>query len=130
MRPNRSVNVQASMPPDLARPSPQQLGNAVEAMSGIDGTVGWYVTIGGGAPPWLSGFLLEAVAHRIFVADRALVAGNLAPMGQAVAVPGGYHVSGHWTYGSGILHSAWIATGCVVMEGDGVRRTSDGTLDT
>jgi alkylation response protein AidB-like acyl-CoA dehydrogenase len=102
----------------------------VEAMSRIDGTVGWCVTIGGGAPSWLSGFLPEAVAHRIFVADRALVTGNLAPMGRAVSVPGGYRVSGHWAYGSGILHSAWIATGCVVMEGEGVRRTSDGAVET
>jgi alkylation response protein AidB-like acyl-CoA dehydrogenase len=119
---------------------PRQLGGlelsltdylrVVEAMSRIDGTVGWCVTIGGGAPPWLSGFLPEAVAHRIFVADRALVTGNLAPIGQAVSVPGGYRVSGQWAYGSGILHSAWIATGCLVMEEGGVRRTPDGAADT
>jgi alkylation response protein AidB-like acyl-CoA dehydrogenase len=102
----------------------------VEAVSRIDGTVGWCVTIGGGAPSWPSGFLPDAVAHRIFVADRALVTGNLAPLGQAVSMPGGYRVSGHWAYGSGILHSAWIATGCVVMENGKVRRTSDGAVNT
>jgi alkylation response protein AidB-like acyl-CoA dehydrogenase len=119
---------------------PRQLGGlelslpdylrVVEEVSRVDGTVGWCVTIGGGAPPWLSGFLPEAVAHRIFVADRALVTGNLAPIGQAVSVPDGYRVSGHWAYGSGIMHSAWIATGCVVMQ-DGVpRRKPDGAVDT
>jgi alkylation response protein AidB-like acyl-CoA dehydrogenase len=119
---------------------PRQLGGlelsltdylrVVEEVSRVDGTVGWCVTIGGGAPPWLSGFLPEAVAHRIFVADRALVTGNLAPIGQAVSVPDGYRVSGHWAYGSGIMHSAWIATGCVVMQ-DGVPcRKPDGAVDT
>ncbi|WP_158600826.1 acyl-CoA dehydrogenase family protein [Teichococcus wenyumeiae] len=102
----------------------------VEEMSRVDGTVGWCVTIGGGAPPWLSGFLPEAAAHRIFVAERALVSGNLAPLGRAVPLPGGYRVSGRWAYGSGILHSAWIATGCVVMEDGVLRRALDGTVDT
>jgi alkylation response protein AidB-like acyl-CoA dehydrogenase len=101
----------------------------VEEVSRIDGTVGWCVTIGGGAPPWLSGFLPEAVADQIFVADQALVAGNLAPLGSAVAVPGGYRVSGHWAYGSGILYSAWIATGCAVMDDGAPRRRPDGAID-
>jgi alkylation response protein AidB-like acyl-CoA dehydrogenase len=99
----------------------------VEEVSRVDGPVGWCVTIGGGAPPWLSAFLPHAVARQIFVVDRALVAGNFAPMGRAMAVAGGYRVSGHWAYGSGILHSAWIGTGCVVMEDGAPRQRPDGT---
>jgi alkylation response protein AidB-like acyl-CoA dehydrogenase len=118
---------------------PRQLGGlelsltdylkVVEEVSRVDGTVGWCVTIGGGAPPWLSAFLPQAVAQQIFVVDRALVAGNLAPVGKAVSVPGGYRVNGRWAYGSGILHSAWIGTGCMVMDGSRPRRKSDGTLE-
>jgi hypothetical protein len=58
------------------------------------------------------------------------VAGNLAPIGQAVSVPGGYCVSGHWADGNGVLHSAWIATGRVVMEDGAPRRKPDGAVDT
>ncbi|WP_380068108.1 acyl-CoA dehydrogenase family protein [Dankookia sp. GCM10030260] len=102
----------------------------VEAVSRLDGSVGWCVTIGGGAPPWLSGFLPEAVGRRIFVEDRSLVAGNLGPIGRAVSVPGGYRVTGHWPFGSGIMHSVWIASGCMVMDGDAPRRKPDGTPET
>ncbi len=102
----------------------------VEAVSRLDGSVGWCVTVGGGAPPWLAGFLPEAVARRIFVEDRSLVAGTLGPIGRAVVVPGGYRVTGHWAYGSGIVHSAWTASGCVLMDGGAPRRKPDGAPDT
>ena len=119
---------------------PRQLGGlelsltdyitVVEAVSRLNGSVGWCVTIGGGAPPWLAACLPAAVAQRIFVEDRALVAGNLAPIGQAVPVPGGYRVTGRWSYASGIMHSAWTVSGCVVMDGDAPRRRPDGAPET
>lgn len=102
----------------------------VEAVSRLDSSVGWCVTIGGGAPAWLSGFLPEAVARRIFVEDRSLVSGALGPIGRAVPVPGGYRMTGHWPFGSGIMHSVWTASGCVVMDGDAPRRKADGAPDT
>lgn len=102
----------------------------VEAVSRLDASVGWCVTIGGGAPAWLAAFLPEAVARRIFVEDRSLVAGFLGPIGRAVPAPGGYRVSGRWPFGSGIVHSTWIATGCTVMDGDAPRRGPDGAPET
>ena len=39
-------------------------------------------------------------------------------------------MSGHWPFASGIMHSKWIATGCVVMENDGPRRGLDGVPET
>lgn len=102
----------------------------VEAVSRLDGTVGWCVAIGGGAPAWLSAFLPEVVARRIFVEDRSLVAGTLGPIGRAVPMPGGYRLTGHWPFGSGIMHSVWTASGCVVINGDAPRRKPDGAPDT
>ena len=61
----------------------------VEAISQVNGSVGWCVTIGGGAPTWLSAFLPDPVARRIFVEDRSFVAGYLGPLGRAVPVQGG-----------------------------------------
>jgi len=42
------------------------------------------------------------------------VSGQGAPTGRATAVPGGYRVTGRWSYGSGLLHSD-IATGVAVV---------------
>ena len=47
--------------------------------------------------------------------------------GQAVAVDGGYRVSGHWTFGSGCQESAWMLGSFQVLDEDGQpRRRPDG----
>ncbi|SHK50776.1 Acyl-CoA dehydrogenase [Roseomonas rosea] len=100
----------------------------VEALARSDASVAWCVTNGGGYARF-SGFLPEAVARRIFVEERAVVAGNMGPLGKAVSVPGGYSVTGRWPYGSGIMHSNWVLGGCVVLDGDTPRRRPDGAPD-
>jgi hypothetical protein len=91
-----------------------------EALSRYDGSVGWCAGIAA-SYCFFSGFLPEPVARRIFVDDRALVAGQLTPQGKAEVVDGGYRVTGRWAYGSGINHSEWILGGCVVHDGEGPR---------
>ncbi|HEY0726244.1 MAG TPA: hypothetical protein VGD41_20150, partial [Pyrinomonadaceae bacterium] len=48
------------------------------------------------------------------------------PFGNAVAVDGGYRVTGRWPLGSGCQHSAWIVGGCRVLDGAEPRLGSDG----
>jgi indole-3-acetate monooxygenase len=100
----------------------------VEALARSDGSVAWCVT-NGGAYARFSGFLPEAVARRIFVEERASVAGNMGPIGKAVPVAGGYRLTGRWAYGSGIAHSGWLLGGCVVLDGEAPRRRPDGAPD-
>lgn len=97
----------------------------IEALARSDASVAWCVTNGGGSALF-SGFLPEAVARRIFVEERAVVAGNLGPIGKAVAVPGGYRVTGRWAYGSGVNNSTWALGGCVVLEGGVPRPAPEG----
>ena len=102
----------------------------IEALARSDGSVAWCVT-NGGAYSRFSGFLPEAVARRIFVEERAVVAGNMGPIGRAVPVPGGYRVTGRWPYGSGITHSGWVLGNCVVLdEGGAPRPGPSGAADT
>jgi alkylation response protein AidB-like acyl-CoA dehydrogenase len=51
----------------------------------------------------------------------------LRPFGNAVAVDGGYRVSGRWPLGSGCQHSGWIVGGCRVIDGDKPRLSADGS---
>ncbi|HEY1932058.1 MAG TPA: acyl-CoA dehydrogenase family protein [Acetobacteraceae bacterium] len=47
--------------------------------------------------------------------------------GTAVEVPGGYRVTGHWTFGSGCRESSWMLGSFAVLDDDGEpRRGSDG----
>ena len=67
----------------------------IETLARWDGSVAWCVTNGGGYAR-CSGFLTEPVARRIFVEERAVVAGKMGAVGRAVPVTGGYPVSGRW----------------------------------
>ena len=101
----------------------------IEALARYDGSVAWCVS-NAAAYSRFSGFLAEPVARRMFVDDRAAVAGNMGPDGRAEVAKGGYRVTGRWAYGSGILHSDWVLGGCVVRDGDESRRGPDGKFET
>jgi len=46
--------------------------------------------------------------------------------GQAVAVPGGYRVSGHWTFGSGCQEARWMLGSFQILENGSPRCGEDG----
>ena len=48
--------------------------------------------------------------------------------GRAVAVPGGYRITGRWSQGSNILIARWLHVGCHVHDGDRPRLGPDGLL--
>jgi indole-3-acetate monooxygenase len=99
----------------------------IEELSRLDGAVGWCAMV---ASVWsrLSGYLPGEVASEIFTADSRL-AGSVNPTGKAVAVPGGFRVSGRWSYGSLIRHSNWTVGNSIIHDVDIPRRGADGALD-
>jgi alkylation response protein AidB-like acyl-CoA dehydrogenase len=105
-----------------------EFGRVIEVLAQADGSVGWCVSIAA-ALTRFSGFLDEAVARRIFLEDRAILAGVTAPTGKAVAVSDGYRVTGRWSFGSGIMHSSWTAGAAMVFESGALRRLPDGSPD-
>src|SRR5207253_2665780 len=57
-----------------------------------------------------------------------IVAGTAVPGGgKAVAVDGGFQVTGRWRFGSGCQESEWMMANFEVSDADGVRRNADGT---
>jgi 3-hydroxy-9,10-secoandrosta-1,3,5(10)-triene-9,17-dione monooxygenase len=61
---------------------------------------------------WLAGLFPERAQQDVWGADAdAWIAGSLAPNGEAVAVDGGWRVTGKWPWASGCMHARWVACG-------------------
>ena len=61
--------------------------------------------------------ITEAGRRDIFAAGTDTnIAGQGIPRGLARKVDGGYMIKGDWSHGSGIYHSNWIHSGCILME--------------
>ena len=104
--------------------------NVVEAISRVDGSAGWVAMIGSGAG-FLAGYLETDVSREIFADLYACLCGNIgAAAARAVAVPGGYRVSGQWPFMSGCEHSTWMSGNARLYDGDTQRFNADGTPST
>jgi len=88
-----------------------------EEVSSYDGSVGWNYAIGSGNGS-LGGRLSREVAARVFSGPEQTVATSGAPTGRAVAVDGGYRVTGRFAWASGIHQAQWVVGGCFVHEGE------------
>lgn len=100
----------------------------IEELSRADGAVGWCALVAAGYSR-LSGYLDDTVAREIFGDGSTVVAGTINPTGRAVPVPGGFKVTGQWSYGSFIGHSAWTVGSSIVFEDNAPRRGPDGAPD-
>jgi alkylation response protein AidB-like acyl-CoA dehydrogenase len=105
---------------------PLEFLTVIEELSRQDGSLGWCTVIPAGYAR-LSGALEESVARTIFGTGMGVLVGTLNPTGNAVAVPGGYRVSGRWSYGSFIGYGDWVLGNCVTADASGPRRATDGS---
>ena len=87
----------------------------IEELSRQDGSLGWCTVIPAGYGR-LSGALEEDVARTIFGTGMGVLVGTLNPTGKAVAVPGGYRVTGRWSYGSFIGYGDWVLGNCITTD--------------
>lgn len=91
--------------------------DAVVEVARIDGSAGWLLFVHAvyGA---LAAFLPQPEALAIWGDPAAVVAGSLNPSGRAVAVDGGYRISGTWAFGSGVNHATWVLGNCMTQPAD------------
>jgi alkylation response protein AidB-like acyl-CoA dehydrogenase len=88
----------------------------VEECARLDGSVGWLAMIGvsGGH---LAAFPEPGQARDLFGHDAAICAGQASFTGQRAEVaPGGYRVSGHFRFGSGIDHASVLFCGVALCD--------------
>lgn len=83
-------------------------------LAAADGAVGWTVMIGCETPQLLA-LLPRAKFDAIYADGPDVVCGGaFAPQGTAEEIPGGYRVSGRWSFASGCQHADWLFGNCVV----------------
>ena len=99
----------------------------VELLAEGVGSVGWNVANNGIAQLVTLGLADEGVAEIHGQGGPSVIAGTAVQGGgQAVAVEGGYRVTGHWTFGSGCQESSWMLGSFQILENGEPRRRPDG----
>ena len=92
--------------------TPLEFCDVLEELAFIDVSTAWAVMIGNGCAGMAGGWLPDEGARRVFAAGALpLIAGQPQPRGAGRIVPGGYLVSGRWTFSSGIVHAGWVIGG-------------------
>lgn len=105
---------------------PVTFAKVTEVISAADASTAWCIGQGGGCA-MSAAFMDPAAAERLFGPRDAVLAWGAGVQGTAVAVSGGYRVSGTWTFASGSRHATLLGAHCRVMEADGrPRMTADG----
>ena len=98
----------------------------VEEIAKTDGSAAWCLCQAGGCA-MTAAYLSPEVARHVFEGRRAVLAWGPGPDARAVAVEGGYRVTGTWSFASGCRHATWLGGHCPVVTADGQpRRRGDG----
>jgi alkylation response protein AidB-like acyl-CoA dehydrogenase len=99
----------AQAPPDVTL-------RCAETIARGDASAGWCVSIAA-TSSLLSAYLAPHAAAEIFGPAEMIAAGVWAPSGTAVPEPGGWRVTGRWSFCSGISHSEILFAGALVDRG-------------
>jgi alkylation response protein AidB-like acyl-CoA dehydrogenase len=85
----------------------------LETLAAADGAAGWCAMIGATSGV-VSAYLSDEAAQEIYERADLVTGGVYAPQGRAVAVDGGYRLTGRWAFASGCEHCAWLMGGAVI----------------
>jgi alkylation response protein AidB-like acyl-CoA dehydrogenase len=88
-----------------------------EEIAHVDGSIGWTVTLCGGASLFV-GFLQPGMRKEITDVTNLCIAGSGMDTGTARVASNGYYVSGSWPYATGAHYADYFTANCVV-EGTG-----------
>jgi len=92
--------------------------HVIETIATADASTAWCLSQAGGCAT-AGAYLDAAVARQVFGDPRAVLAWGPGPNAKAVAVEGGYRVTGVWAFASGGRHATWVGAQCQIFEADG-----------
>jgi alkylation response protein AidB-like acyl-CoA dehydrogenase len=101
----------------------------IEEIAKADASTAWCLCQAAGCA-MSAAYLSPDVAREVFGKDpRSVLAWGPGPDARAVAVDGGYHVTGMWSFASGCRHATWLGGHAPIYEPNGSRRLgSDGKV--
>jgi alkylation response protein AidB-like acyl-CoA dehydrogenase len=101
----------------------------IEEVARHDASAAWCLCQASGCS-MTAAYLSPETAHEIFGAPRSVLAWGPSNDARAVAVAGGYRITGTWSFASGCRHATWLGGYCPIEEPDGrTRRRPDGAAD-
>ncbi|WUH91707.1 acyl-CoA dehydrogenase family protein [Streptomyces sp. NBC_00433] len=98
----------------------------VETLAYGDASAAWCAVIGANTG-LIANFLDGQVVKEVYPRQDMITAGVLAPAGHAERVPGGFRLTGRWSFGSGVDHSDWVNSGAFVFEDGEPYASPDGS---
>jgi len=106
---------------------PATFAAVIEEIAKADASTAWCMCQASGCS-MSAAYLPPDVAAEVFGRDpRAVLAWGPGADARAVAVEGGYRVTGTWSFASGCRHATWLGGHCPISEPDGSpRRNGDG----
>jgi alkylation response protein AidB-like acyl-CoA dehydrogenase len=97
-----------------------------EGLAWTDGSLGWTVTLCGGAN-WFVGFINEEIATNIFTDKKVCLAGSGKTCGTAKITDDGYEITGQWNYATGSTHATAFTANCIIEKDGKSLENNDGT---
>jgi len=97
----------------------------LETLAAGDASAGWCAWVAC-AVPAMSAFLPEAGAAALLEPLDTVIANSQSGMGRAIAVEGGYRVSGSWHFVSGVHNATTVGGTCFIFDGDTQRMLPNG----
>ncbi|MEZ5817290.1 MAG: acyl-CoA dehydrogenase family protein [Hyphomicrobiaceae bacterium] len=94
---------------------------ALETIARADASTAWVMSQGSGCS-MAAAYMDPGAARRWFGAPDAVLAWGAGIQGKAVAVDGGYRVTGTWTFASGSRHATLLGGHSFVVNADGSPR--------
>lgn len=102
---------------------PSRFARVLERIARSDGSTAWCLGQTSGCA-MAAGHLAPEPAAEIFGPRDAVLAWGAGPKGRALAVEGGYEVTGSWPFASGSRQATWLGAHVPVFEPDGSPRQS------
>jgi alkylation response protein AidB-like acyl-CoA dehydrogenase len=101
----------------------------IEEVARHDASAAWCLCQAAGCS-MTAAYLRPAEARTIFGDREAVLAWGPSLDARAVAVDGGYRITGTWSFASGCRHATWLGGYCAIQDADGSpRRRPDGAPD-
>lgn len=90
----------------------------VEQIAQGDASTAWCMNQGSGCS-MSAAYLVPEVAHEIWGGPRDVLAWGQGPGAKAIRVPGGWRVTGTWSFASGSRHATWLGAHCPCFDTEG-----------